>query len=147
MAVAFFLVVNQNEWTKLFNQFPDIGEKIEAYVSSCNVGADHWRRTGVLTFDGNARLSKKVTYGRIKEHLEEVYKRSFSYGTVVQMCVARNKRHRSSKRYSGVAKVTTRRARKGFNSRYNPDAHWSASFYKGLIDPVTEEPPPLYLPY
>ena len=107
---------------QILNQFPDIGEKIEAYVSSCSVGADHWR-TGILTFDGNARLSKKVTYGRIKEHLEEVYKRSFSYGTVVQMCVARNKRRRSSKRYSGVAKVTTRRARKGFNLRYNPDAH------------------------
>ena len=31
-----------------------------------------------------------------------------------------------------MAKVTTRRARKGFNLRYNPDSHWSAAFYKGL---------------
>ena len=31
-----------------------------------------------------------------------------------------------------MAKVTTRRARKGFNLKYNPDAHWSAAFYKGL---------------
>ena len=31
-----------------------------------------------------------------------------------------------------MAKVSTRRARKGFNLRYNPDAHWSAAFYKSL---------------
>ena len=30
-----------------------------------NVGADAWR-TGVLTFDGNLRVSKKVTYERMK---------------------------------------------------------------------------------
>jgi len=34
----------------------------------------------------------------------------------------------------GVAKVTTRRARKGFNIKYNPDSHWSGAFYKGLND-------------
>ena len=26
----------------------------------------------------------------------------------------------------------TRRARKGFSLKYNPDSHWSAAFYKGL---------------
>lgn len=31
-----------------------------------------------------------------------------------------------------MAKVTTRRARKGFTLRYNPDGHWSNCFYKGL---------------
>ena len=31
-----------------------------------------------------------------------------------------------------MAKVITHRARKGFNLKFNPDAHWSASFYKGL---------------
>lgn len=48
------------------------------------------------------------------------------------MCVARNKRRCSSKRYKGLAKVTSRRARKGSSIRYNPDSHWSSSFYKGL---------------
>ena len=48
------------------------------------------------------------------------------------MQIARNKRRLSSKRYRGVAKVTTRRARKGFTLKYNPDTHWSAAFYKGL---------------
>ena len=46
--------------------------------------------------------------------------------------VARNRRHRSAPRYKGVAKVTTRRARKGFQLRYNPDFHWSNALYRGL---------------
>ena len=32
---------------------PDNGKVIEAYVQERNIGADSWRRTGVLTFDGN----------------------------------------------------------------------------------------------
>lgn len=28
--------------------------------------------------------------------------------------------------------MTTRRARKGFQLRYNPDTHWSSALYKGL---------------
>ena len=85
----------------------------------------------MLTFDGNTRLPQKVTYERIRKHAQNVYKRKFSYGTIVQLCVARNKRHLSSQRYKGVAKVT-RRARKGFSLKYNPDSHLSAAFYKGL---------------
>ena len=38
----------------------------------------------------------------------------------------------SSKRYKSVAKITSRRARKGFNLKFNPDEHWSEAFYKGL---------------
>ena len=96
------------------------------FVSQHNVGADSWRRTGVYTFDGNTRLPRKVTYERIRQHLIKVYNRHFSYGSVAQLCVARNKRRISSKRYHGVAKVTTRWV------KYNPDAHWSAAFHKGL---------------
>ena len=96
------------------------------------MGADAWRRTGVLTFNGNANIKDKVTYKKIQSHLEKVYGQKFAYGTVVELCVARNKRRRSSKRYRGLAKVTTRRARKGFSLRFNPDSHWSASFYKEL---------------
>ena len=117
---------------KVLSECPDIGKTIENFVSAANVGADQWRRTGVLTFDGNRRLSNKVTYRRIQEHLQSVYGRHFAYGTVVQLCVARNRRRRSASRYKGVAKVTTRRARKGFTLRYNPDGHWSKCFYKGL---------------
>lgn len=102
-------------------KYPDIGTTIENFVQQCNVGADAWRRTGVLTFDGNVKVKKKATYNRIREHLENKYGRHFSYGTVVELCVARNKRRKSSQRYKGVAKVTSRRARKGFILRYNPD--------------------------
>lgn len=42
------------------------------------------------------------------------------------------KRRRSSARDQGVAKMTTRRARKGFTLKYNPDTHWSCLLYKGL---------------
>ena len=68
---------------------PNIGTVVEEFVQKGN-GVDAWRRTGVLTFDGNIKLSQKVTYNRIKKHLEEVYHRHFSYGSVVELCVARN---------------------------------------------------------
>jgi ABC-type phosphate transport system ATPase subunit len=45
----------------------------------------------VITFDGNKKLEKKAMFKRVKEHLEEKYQRSISYGTVVQLCIARNK--------------------------------------------------------
>ena len=118
--------------SKVLLECPDVGKTIEDFVIAGNVGADQWRRTGVLTFDGNTNLPKKITYGRIQKHLEKLYQQHFSNGTVVQLCVPRNKRRRSSAMYQGVAKVTTRRARKGFTLKYNPDTHWSCSFYKGL---------------
>lgn len=118
--------------SKILKECPDIGQTIENYVKSAGAGADSWRRTGVLTFDGNRKVQKKPTFSRIKEHLEMVYNRKFGYGTVVELCVARNKRRKSSTRYSGLARVTCRRARKGFTLRYNPDQHWSAAFYRSL---------------
>ena len=116
----------------ILKQFPEIGKDIESFVADSNVGAEAWRRTGMLTFDGNLKIDKKVTYERIRQHLQEKYSRSFSYGTVVQLCVARNKKRRSATNYKGAALVTTRRARKGFELKYNPDNHWSAALYKGL---------------
>ena len=116
----------------IINQYPDIGKVIEDFVEQRNIGADAWRRTGVLTFDGNTLVGKKVTFKRIQQHLQQVYKRSFSYGTVVQLCVPRNLRRRSAKSYKSVARVTCRRARKGFEMKYNPDRHWSAALYRNL---------------
>lgn len=80
--------------SKIIRDCPDIGEKIELFVQEHNVGADKWRRTGVLTFDGNANIKEKVTYRKIQEHLKEIYGRNFAYGTVVELCVARNKHRR-----------------------------------------------------
>lgn len=40
--------------------YPDIGSTIEEFVKECNVGADAWRRTGMLTFDGNVKVKKRL---------------------------------------------------------------------------------------
>ena len=116
----------------ILKDYPDIEKEIETFIQDSSVCADAWRRTGILTFDGNTRVKCKVTYERIRQHLMAVYKRKFSFGTIVQLCVARNKRRLSARRYKGVAKVTSRRARKGFMIKYNPDAHWSSAFYRNL---------------
>ena len=89
---------------------PDIGKHIEEYVQERSGGADMWRCTGVLTFDGNSTVKEKkekMTYSKIKEHLESLYKCKFVYGTVIQLCIARNRRRTSAKGYKGVAKVTS----------------------------------------
>ena len=51
---------------------------------------------GVLTFDGNVRVKKKV---RRKEHF--AYGEKISYGTILQLCVACNKEKTLSKKVSG----------------------------------------------
>ena len=117
---------------KILRECPDIGETIESFGRNAGVGADSWRGTGLLTFDRNRKLKKKATFAGIKEHVQKVYKRKFGYGTVVQLCVARNKRRQSAKRYKAVANVISRRARKGFTLRFNPDRHWSAALYRRL---------------
>lgn len=48
----------QKDW-KIQRDCPDIGKTTEEYVKKCGVGADAWRRTGVLTFDGNTHVGKK----------------------------------------------------------------------------------------
>ena len=117
---------------KILKEHPNIGKHIEQFVEQSGVGADAWRRTGVLTFDGNRKVEKKVTFRCIKNHLEEKYGKKFSHGSIVQLCVARNKRRINAKNYKGVAKVTCRRSRKGFDLKFNPDSHWSAALYRGL---------------
>ena len=133
IATANFLSRRVSKKTRgIVKKFPNIGKAIEDFVSERNVGADFWRRTGVLTFDGNRNVKEKVTYERIRQHLQKLYDHPFSYGTVVQLCVARNKRRKSAANYRGLARVTTRRARKGFTLRFNADSHWSAALYRGL---------------
>ena len=117
---------------KILRDCPNIGDVMEKFVEERNIGADSWRRTGVLTFDGNTRVKQKVTYERMRQHLMSVFKRHFSYGSVVQLCVARNLRRKLAQRYRGVAKITSRRARKGFQLKYIPDTHWSSAMYRTL---------------
>ena len=49
----------------ILKDHPDIGEVMEKFVEERNIGADVWRRTGVLTFDGNMSVNEKVTYNRL----------------------------------------------------------------------------------
>ena len=51
--------------SKVVQKSPNIGRDIEEFLRLRKVGADAWRRTGVLTFDGNAKTGPKVTYKRI----------------------------------------------------------------------------------
>ena len=118
--------------SRLQKKFPTIGKDMEEFVESKKVGADAWRRTGLFTFDGERRRGKKVTYKSIQAHLEEKYNTKIGYGSIVQLCYARNKRRLSTKRYQNVAKITCRRARKEFSVQINPDAHWSCALYRGL---------------
>ena len=115
-------------------EYPDIGGLRTLLRVAALEQMPAWRHTGVLTFDGNKQVKEKVTYERIKLHLEEVYQRNFAYGTVVQLCCARNKCRLSASRYKGVAQVTSRRSCNGFEIKYNPDHHWSAAFYRGLTN-------------
>ena len=48
-----------NRVSKVLLECPDIGRTIEDFVIAGNVGADKWRITGVLTFDGNTKLPSK----------------------------------------------------------------------------------------
>ena len=87
--------------SKSMKKFPDIRKVIEDFAQERRVGADSWRRTGLLTFSGNVKRGARVTYRRIKDHLEKTYHTKFGYGTVVQLCSVHNKRKLSSRRYLG----------------------------------------------
>ena len=63
--------------SKIIKDCPNIGNVIEKFLKEHNVGADAWRRTGMLTFDGNANLQDKVTYKKIQSHLEKCSKGTF----------------------------------------------------------------------
>ena len=63
----------------------NIGNEIEKYVQDSNIGADAWRRTGILTFNSNKREKKKEIYELIRQHLMKVYKHSFSFGCIVEI--------------------------------------------------------------
>ena len=108
----------------ILKNFPNIGQEIEKFIEEANVGADAWHWTGVLTFDGNTHVKSKITYEKIRQRLMKIYQQSFFFGTVMQLCIAHNKRHLSAARYKGVAKVTSRCACKGCMLKFNPDAHF-----------------------
>ena len=49
-----FLLRKRSKRVKgILHDYPNIGKVMEEYVEQRSIGADAWRRTGVLTFDGN----------------------------------------------------------------------------------------------
>ena len=78
---------------------------MEEYAESCDVGADRWRRTGVMTFGGDQIKEKRLTYKRLQQHLIKHYKEHISLGTVVELCAVKHKRRNASKRYKGIANL------------------------------------------
>lgn len=105
---------------------------MEEFVREADVGADKWCRTGVYTFTGITKTEKRMTFKKLEEKLSSHYGEKFSYGTVLHLCVHRNKRRISSKRYKGVANITYQQASKGFSLKFNPDTKWSRRLYKCL---------------
>lgn len=57
--------------------------KIETFIQARNAGAVTWGCTGVLNFDGNTNLKQKASYESIWQHLEEVNKHKFIFGSVI----------------------------------------------------------------
>ena len=47
--------------SRILQECPDIGKTIENFVEEHSVGADAWRRTGILTFDANTRIKQKLS--------------------------------------------------------------------------------------
>ena len=84
---------------------------MEKIVEEADVGADLWRRTGLYTFFGNPKKEKCLTFVKLQKALIEHYKCYFSYGTVVKLCVARNRRSKSSSRYKSAANIRYQRPR------------------------------------
>ena len=98
--------------SRVLRKFPNIGSNIEEFVCSRKVSADAWRRTGVLTFDGNAKTGPKVTFKRIQEHLQQKYNTKLGY----ELCVVRNKHRLSANRHTGVARKPITEQEKGLLS-------------------------------
>ena len=72
--------------SSVLKEFSNIGTYIEEYVRGRRCGADAWRRTGVVTFNGNRKRGPKASYKRIQEHLKQKYQtKKIGYGTVVQL--------------------------------------------------------------
>ena len=83
------------------------------------------------TFDGNCNVKEKVTYNRIRKHLQELYGYHFLMALSYSCVWPGIRGGKVPKKYRGLTKVTTRRANKGFTLKFNPDNHWSAAFIVG----------------
>ena len=74
----------------IVSRYPDIGKVIEEHARACDVGADQWRRTGLLTFGAQKKTEKRLTFENLRVYLEGYYNRPFSIETMVELCTKRN---------------------------------------------------------
>lgn len=135
MSKIFIRRKSRKETRDILRRYPDIGKKMEDYARDCDVGADKWRRTGMLTFGAEKKTEKRLTFEKLRQFLVKTYERNFSIGTVVELCAKKNKRRKASERYKGAANIRYQRAWKGWNVKLNPDNHWSRANYK-LLDKI-----------
>ena len=56
--------------SSIVKRHPTIGKDVEDYVSKKQLGADAWRQTGVITFDGNRKMGPKVIFKKTKMALK-----------------------------------------------------------------------------
>ena len=90
--------------------------------------------------DGNGKINKKMTFKRVKKHLEEKYKRKFSFVTVVSLGQLHNKRRKSAARYKCLANVVRKRARKGFKCTLHPRWTLKSRFICGTRERALRAP-------
>ena len=121
----------RNKTKNLIHRHPNIGAIMERLVRESGVGADKWRSSGSLTWE-RKKVGQKMTFRRLRECVQKEIGESVSHGTLVELCVPRNKRNKSSVRYKSAANIVSKRARKGFDIKINPDEKWSNSLYKSL---------------
>jgi hypothetical protein len=117
--------------SNILSRHPDIGHLIEGIVRDAGVGADKWRSTGSLTWE-RKKVGQKMTIERLRKEVSNKIGEPISHGTMVELCVPRNVRSRSSSRYKSAANIISKRARKSFDIKINIDEKWSNSLYKSL---------------
>ena len=98
----------------------------------------------VLTFGGEKRSEKRLTFEKLRQHLVKVYGRHFSIGIVVELRTPKHKERRCRSRYKGADKMKFKRAWKGFNNKLNPDDHRSRTMYR-LLDHLQLKNPGIVL--
>ena len=96
----------------MLRRYPDIGDTIEAICAGLGVGADAKRRDGTIRLNlAQSKMdgSKHVGFTRIKLELEQQFGYVVSYGAVIELGMARNRRHKSAARYKEEVALKMRR--------------------------------------
>jgi hypothetical protein len=121
----------------VLKRYPDIGDKIELICADLGVGADAGRRDSSITLNraaptkGQQDGSKHVGFRRIKIDLERRFGYVVSAAAVIELGIARNKRHTSAARYKGVVSLRMRRSVKRVSETHLDTRAQRAAFRTG----------------